>query len=255
MDKNLEKILNYYNALSLLYVDKIEEHKDCFFVHSDIVDDGIWNFILVKENGNYKETFEAYKSKFNRRIPRFYLLNPKTSLLKEILKRYKIYCEDSWFITKVNDLDFYYKGKLNISIKNANKEDVIETIINGFSTHNPEDPYGDLSPTYRTCLEQKFKTHSQKYEIKHFVAYYWNKPISIASITYDKNTAFLNNVTTLKEYKGNGIAKQILSEILIFLKSKNIKEICFATEKNAYTESFYSKLGFKIVSYGYCFEE
>ena len=42
MDKNLEKILNYYNALSLLYVDKIEEHKDCFFakfllLHQSIV--------------------------------------------------------------------------------------------------------------------------------------------------------------------------------------------------------------------------
>lgn len=43
MDKNLEKILNYYNALSLLYIDKIEEYKDCFFMYSDIVDDGIWN--------------------------------------------------------------------------------------------------------------------------------------------------------------------------------------------------------------------
>ncbi len=43
MNKNLEKILNYYNALSLLYIDKIEEHKDCYFMHSDIVDDGIWN--------------------------------------------------------------------------------------------------------------------------------------------------------------------------------------------------------------------
>lgn len=112
-----------------------------------------------------------------------------------------------------------------------------------------------MSRTYRTCLEQKFNNHLQKYEIKHFVAYFENKPISIASITYDKNTAFLNNVTTMKEYKGNGIAKQILSDILIFLKSKNIKEICFATKKNAYTESFYSKLGFKIVSCGYCFEQ
>lgn len=149
-----------------------------------------------------------------------------------------------------------YKSTLPISIQiTNNKEDVVETIMKGFSTGDPNDPYGDLSPTYRIALNASFDKKIKGIDVLHFVAYHDKKPISIATCSIFKNIAYLNNVTTLKDYKGKGVAKEVLSFAIKVLKEKKCKSIIFATETGAYTESFYQKLGFKIVDYGYCFEE
>ncbi len=249
----MEKLIEYYSALKMLYVDDIIEKDDCYVISSNIIDDGIWNFILIKSTVNYKKFLETHKD--TSHTHRFYLLNPSESTLAEIKNDYNIYCKDSIFCTNIDELTLNYKSKLAISISETpSKNDVISTIMNGFSTHDPNDPYGDLSPTYKQCLEQKFNLPSAKCTVKHFVAYFNNTPIGIATVTYNNSFAFLNNVTTLKEYKNKGVSKEIMSNIISFLKYKKINKIMFLTETNAYTETFYLKLGFKISDYGVCFE-
>ncbi len=251
-----ERILNYYRALKLMYVDKIEEFDDAYMVRSDVIDDGIWNFLFVKDNEKSDEIFEAKKHLFVDRTPRFYILNPNDELLGKLEEKYNMYCDDSWFISDLSTINLTQKSKIVVQISDSpSKEDVIETIMKGFSTGDPNDPYGDLSPTYRQALEMKWGGDSEQFECKHFVAYYDDKPVSIATITYNDEIAYLNNVTTLKEYKGNGISKEVLKEIVEFLKKNKIKIICFATENGAYTEDFYKKMGFVVKMQGYCFEE
>jgi GNAT superfamily N-acetyltransferase len=244
-----------------MYVDDMCDYKDFILVKSNIIDDGIWNFICNINSDSYdkiESIFDESKLLFINRIPRFYFLKNELNneTLNKLLLNYNLYCKDSWFCTDVSKLDLEYRSSLTLDIKiSNNKEDVIETIMKGFSTGDPDDPYGDLSPTYRQSLEEKFDLIIEGIDTLHYVAYYLDKPISIATISINSNIAYLNNVTTLKEFKGNGVAKELLSYLIKDLKNRNVKEIIFATETDEYTEKFYKKLGFEVVEYGYCFEE
>ena len=256
-----KRILNYYYALKNMYVDDINR-KDCYtLIKSHIIDDGIWNFICnlnVRNINEIQDLLDLNRNSFINSTPRFYILQdePISNMIKQIKEKYNLYCKDSWFCTNLKDLDLNYKSKISININiSKNKNEVIDTIMKGFSTGDPNDPYGDLSPLYRCALETNWNKMVRDYKSIHYIAYFNNQPVSIATATFKKDYAYLNNVTTLKEYKGMGIAKELLTFLINDLKNKNINYIVFATETGEYTEAFYKKLGFKIINYGYCFEE
>ena len=244
-----------------MYTDSIKINDKYTHIKSNIIDDGIWNFICYLKANNIDDInaiFNNSKTNFINRVPRFYLLKSENifSHLSSIEKEYNYYCKDSWFCTKLNNLNFDYKSKLDIKIKlSENNKEITKLIMKGFSTNDPEDPYGDLSITYQEALETNLGKTKNDFITKHFIAYLNKSPIAILSVTFKDNIAYLNNATTLKEYKGNGVAKELFSYVINYLKSQKIKEVVFATETGAYTEQFYKKLGFEIVDYGYCFEE
>lgn len=251
----------YYETLKNMYVDEIVFHKDFKMVKSNIIDDGIWNFIYDIKANNYNELINAFnqsKEFFKNRTPRLYILksDKNEKYIDKLKDNYKIYCEDSWFNTPLNELNLNYKAKIDVVIViSNNKQEIIDCVMEGFSTNDPNDPYGDLSPTYRESLDKKLFTEQQNCKTINYVAKYRDKVVSMATITIKNNTAFLNNVTTLKEYKCKAISKEILSFIIKDLKNIKIQNIVFATETGAYTETYYKNLGFKVVDHGYCFEE
>ena len=251
----------YYEALKNMYVDEIIFGNNFKMVKSNTIDDGIWNFIYDIKAKDYDEfigKFNQAKKLFKCRVPRFYILksDENSKYLDELKQNFNLYCEDSWFMTPIENLTLNYKAKIDVNIEMSNnKQEIVDCIMNGFSTHDPNDPYGDLSPTYRECLEKKLFAKNAKYPTFHYVAKHNGKVVSIAGITIKDSNVFLNNVTTLKEYKGKSISKELLTCIVKDLKNKNIKNIIFATEIGAYTENYYKNLGFKVVDYGFCFEE
>lgn len=251
----------YYEALKNMYVDEIVFGDDFKMVKSNIIDDGIWNFVYdikVKGYDDLVSKFNQSKKHFQNRVSRFYILksDENAKYLKKLKQNYNTYCEDSWFMTPIEELSLNYKAKINVDIEiSNNKQKIVDCVMDGFSTHDPNDPYGDLSPTYRESLEKKLFTKNAKHPTFHYVAKHNGKVVSIASITIKDNNAYLNNVTTLKEYKCKGISKEILTYIVKDLRTKNIQNIIFATETGAYTENYYKHLGFEVVDYGFCFEE
>lgn len=250
----------YYEALKNMYVDEIVFSDDFKMVKSNIIDDGIWNFVYdikAKDYNDFVNKFNQCKRLFKNRVPRVYVLQSNNAKYLDKLKQnFNLYCEDSWFMTPIEKLDLNYKARIGVDIEiSNNKQEIIDCVMDGFSTHDPNDPYGDLSPTYRESLEKKLFNKNAKYPTYHYVAKYGGKVVSIAGITIKDNNAYLNNVTTLKEFKGKGISKEILTCIVNDLKTKNIQNIIFATETGAYTETYYKNLGFKVVDYGFCFEE
>lgn len=247
------KFINYYKALKSMYVDDVVEYKDFTHVKSEVIDDGIWNF-AYSNSGNVEETFEKSRKLFIDRVPRVYVLskNVSTLKLKEYLQKYNTYSVDSWFCNDVSKMWLKLVSDFNIEIELCtDKNVVINTIMEGFSTGDPNDPYGDLSPTYREALEKKIGSEN----VIHLIAKFEGNIAGLASCTIVGDYAYLNNVTTLKQYKGHGIAKEVILNMIKVLKERNVKYILFETEKNAYTEIFYKKLGFTVVEHGYCFEE
>ena len=247
------KFLGYYDGVKSMYVDEINEYKDYVHIKSDIIDDGIWNFVYTSKD-DIERVFENSRNLFINRVSRVYVLskNIPNKKLEKYLEKYNVYCVDSWFCNDVNKIKLKLKSDFNLEIELCeDKNVIINTIMEGFSTGDPNDPYGDLSPTYKESLEKKLSFDNTI----NLVAKYKGNVAGLASCTLKDETAYLNNVTTLKQYKGHGIAKEIILNMIKLLKEKNVKQIIFATEKNAYTEIFYKKLGFTVVEYGYCFEE
>jgi len=247
------KFLGYYDGLKSMYVDDIVEHNEYVHISSNIIDDGIWNFAYTSSD-NTEKVFDDSKGQFVNRIPRVYVLSKNISKLKltYYLQKYNVYCIDSWFCSDVSKIKLKLRSDFDLEIGLCEDKDVvINTIMEGFSTGDPNDPYGDLSPTYREALDVKWGTGN----VVHLIAKYQGNVAALASCTIKDNVAYLNNVTTLRKYKGHGIAKELILNMIKLLKEKNIKQIIFVTEKNAYTEIFYKKLGFTVVEYGYCLEE
>lgn len=251
----------YYEALKNMYVDKIDFGEDYKLVRSNIIDDGIWNFVYdIKAKGydDFVSKFNQSKKLFKKRVPRFYILksDENSKYLDELKQNFNVYCEDSWFKSPIEELNLNYKAKIDVEIEiSNNKQEIVDCVMDGFSTHDPNDPYGDLSPTYRESLNKKLFDKNAKYPTFHYVAKHGGEVVSIAGITIKDTNAYLNNVTTQKEFKGKGISKEILTCIVNDLKTKHIQNIIFATETGAYTENYYKNLGFKVVDYGFCFEE
>ena len=251
----------YYQSLKNMYVDEILSFNDLKMVRSNIIEDGIWNFVYdIKANSfdDFVKKINESKRYFKNRVPRFYVFKSdgNAKYLNKLKEKYNLYCEDSWFNTPLETLNLNHKAKIDVEIKiSNNKQEIIDCIMEGFSTHDPNDPYGDLSPTYRESLNKKLFDENANCKTYHYVAKHKGKVVSIAGITLNGTDAYLNNVTTLKEYKGKGISKELLSFMVRELKNKKIQNIIFATETGAYTENYYKKLGFEIVDYGYCFEE
>ena len=247
------KLIKYYKALQSMYVDDVIDYESFVHIKSNIIDDGIWNFVYSK-SGNVAETFEKSRSLFVDRTPRVYVLSKTLSTLKlnEYLSKYNTYCVDSWFCNNINNMRLNLVSDFNIEVELCEDKDIItNTIMEGFSTGDPNDPYGNLSPTYKEALEKKLGADN----LVHLIAKYEGNVAGIATCTLQGEYAFLNNVTTIKKYKGHGIAKEVILNMIKLLKEREIKYIVFATEKNAYTEIFYRKLGFSVVEHGYCLEE
>ncbi|MDZ8185556.1 MAG: GNAT family N-acetyltransferase [Nostoc sp. ChiSLP02] len=86
----------------------------------------------------------------------------------------------------------------------------------------------------------------------HLIAYLDDKPVGTTRIRYlDDQTAKIERLAVLSRFRGQGIGKKITENALLFLASKNIREVVIHAQD--YVKSLYQKLGF--VEEGEIFEE
>ena len=253
----------YFEALKNLYIDEIKTCHDYKIVRSDFIDDKDNNFVFDLKFSNIASFEMLYKvaaKELKDREPRFYILKSEKNakFLDYFKSKYNICCEDSWFFTNVEKLKLNHKAKIDIDIElSQNKQEIIDTILEGFSNDDLDGQNNEIFPAYRECLNNKLSVPvgGTPYKTYHYVAKHNGKVIAISTITTDCKDAFLDNVTTLKEYRRLGVAKEVLTFIINQLKLKNVKNIIFTTIAGAYTEEIYKSLGFQVVDYGVCFEE
>lgn len=72
----------------------------------------------------------------------------------------------------------------------------------------------------------------------------------VAAYFNDENkSTFITNVSTTKQYSGNGIASQLMKECISFAKHKDFKEINLqVSQSNISAIGLYSKFGFKKIN-------
>lgn len=231
------KFINYYEAMKSMYVDKVDVEDGLINIGSKELEDNRWNFVY-SDSDDVDNTFEKCDD-------RVYVLSKNLSQdkLNKCFNKYKVCYENSWFCNDLSRVKLKLRSDLKIQIELCEDKDiVINTIIEGFEIKDP---------AYKDTLERKWNLKN----VVHLIAKYEDNVAGLASCVINGDTAYLNNVTTLKQYKGHGIAKEITLNMVKVLKDREVKQIIFCTPKDGFSELFYKRLGFTVVEYGYCFEK
>jgi ribosomal protein S18 acetylase RimI-like enzyme len=231
------KMLAYYEAMKSMYVDKITIDDGFINISSKDIKDGKWNF-AYSDSDDVDATFEKSQS-------RVYVLSKNLSQdkLNRCFNKYNVSYENSWFCNDLSKVKLKLKSDLRIQIELCEDKDiVINAIIEGFNLNDP---------SYKETLERKWDLE----DTIHLIAKYEGNVAGLASCTIKGDVAYLCNVTTLKQYKGHGIAKEVILNMVKVLKDREVKQVIFSTPKDGFTEVFYKRLGFTVVEYGYCLEE
>lgn len=241
-----------------LYMSKKLSFRNYDIYFSDVIKDTYWNFatnIKTTNRQEFTKDWQEIKQEFIKyeREPAIYI-TPDSPVynIKDELGLNVLYI-DSWLmLDNLSDLKGG-KSKLNISIEKVNKnslESFIEAVSKGFSSDDPNEPYSELDDTYKVALRKSFEATGSEYKMTHYIAKYNSEIVATATVIYNEGIACIYNVTTKKEYKHNGICREIMTHLVKDMESSNIKIVCLQTEKSFYTEEVYMKLGFKKVFEG-----
>lgn len=80
----------------------------------------------------------------------------------------------------------------------------------------------------------------------------WDGEIMIGLVAayfndFEGKTSYITNVSTIGEYRGKGIATNLLKNCIAYARQKKNKCICLEVEKsNHYAVNFYKKMGFQV---------
>lgn len=255
--KRLEN--EHFGAQINLYLSKKLEYDNFNIYLSDIIEDSYWNLTSnIKANTKEKLDNDLIKInkifKDNNRKPVIYMT--PTSPIYKIRDDLGLALEstDSWLILENLEEFPKYKSKLDITIDKVNDNNInefIEAIVVGFSSDDPSDPYGTLPDCYKIALKNSWKIkNNSKYKLNHYLARYDDKSIGTLTAICNEEIAFIYNVTTHKEYKKNGVCKEMMSYVIKDLYDNGVRLVCLQTEKGFYTEQVYENMGFKKIFEG-----
>lgn len=231
------------------------------FVYSDIIEDSYWNYINdinVDTKEEFIEVWEKCKKimQERNRIPTLYVL-PTSNVFNntEILpEKFEEIYTDLWMVLKdtssFNKID---NTNFKIEITN-NKELFANTLVNGFRSDDPEDPYGVMPDYYRIAIYNSFESSSD-YKKLNYIVKDGNVPIALATAIIKDDTAGIYNVATIRKYRNKGVCKALMNKVFSELYDKDVKTIFLQTEKDSYVEKFYNKLGFEGMFIGKAFAE
>lgn len=261
----VEKLIDiHFNGqLSLYLSNKIEKEKYTIF-YSNIIKDQYWNLAYIKDNKvEIKSLYNQIKVDMERlnRKPLIYIIsNILDDKLEKQLKdsKLKVIYTDVWMIMENIEEFKNYKSKVEFSVQKVEEsleKRFIQSVMDGFSGDNPEDPYESLSDDYRIALKESFKKNNSEYQIQHYLGIKEDESVSTATVVYKKDKAIIYNITTNKKYQKQGICKQMIFEIIQDLIILGIKTICLQTEQGYYTEQVYKKMGFKEIMIGKAYRE
>ena len=80
----------------------------------------------------------------------------------------------------------------------------------------------------------------------------WDGDIMIGLVAayfndFEGKTSYITNVSTIEEYKGKGIASNLLNKCIAYARQNKYKCICLEVAKsNHYAVSLYKKMGFQV---------
>lgn len=256
---NEKELVNYFNKNDDIFIQLVDKFENNFSKIPDFIKYyKNRNFtVLYSECGNFyikannKKKIDGIVYFLSLKISELMSLYAETYLVNEINERLSLIPKSKidYYLMKLNKKDFreykiensYFKcKKVNETyfnkLKKLQKEYHLEEVYNN-----------DIFYPYEAEM-QNFKNSLAK-RINYAVFYKDVKPVSKCAINSESLNSFqLGGVFTLKEFRGRGLAKFCISELL--KEAFHIKENIFLYVKinNMSAINTYKRLGFKIIN-------
>jgi len=253
--KNNEKIVDYnFEGQRLLFENSKRYDYDRFtiFYLNDFDDDYLNLAINLKAESidDFESDFYKIKQFMNNQNRNASVLIYDKNLIKKInYKKMGLEISDDSVWLMIDNLNEFpiYKSEINIHIKKINKDEEKEypyLVGEGFKKHSKLDPYDGLSESVITAIKRSCFINNQ-FITEHYVAENNEKKIGTATIMYNKEIAFIYNITTNLNYRKNGVCKELMSYVINRINELNIDMAVLQTEKGFYPEQIYKNMGFK----------
>lgn len=259
----LEKLIDiHFNGQIKIGSSERIQKEEYDIQYSRRINDYYWNYVFLKKADiDLKTVWQKIKRDMEslNRQPVLYLMSnvehPEIEQQLEACHLEQIYT-DVWMT--VEDLEHFEndESKIDIEIsqvKDEEKELFIQAVMDGFSSDDPNDPYGTLPEEYRSIYYLEFT--DKTYHKLEYCGKYQGKMIATANVWYKGDTAIIYTVSTHKKYQKQGTCKKLMSYLLKDLSKLGIKTACVQTEKGFYTEQVYKNMGFYEVMLGKVYGE
>ncbi len=252
---NLEKLIeiHFEGQLKIGSSEKIErENYDVQY--SKMIADWYWNYAFLKSpEVDLKALWKEIKSDMQKleRQPVLYLMsNRDNSKIEKQLGDCHLenLYTDCWMAIENLECFPAYESKLQVEISQVKEEEkaqFVQAVMEGFSSDDPEDPYGTLPEEYRKIYDLKFE--DGEFHKLEYCAKYKEEMVGTANLWYKGECAIIYSVSTKKEFQKQGICKKMMSNIIKDLRKLGIDTVCVQTEKGFYTEKIYQNMGFEEV--------
>lgn len=252
---NIEKIIYYnFEGQRLLFENskRYDYERFTIFYLNEFDDDYLNLAINLKSESidEFESDFYKIKQIMNNQNRKASVLINNNDLINKInYKKMGLEISDDsvWLmIDKLNEFP-KYKSDIDIRIEKINKEEEKKypyLVSEGLKKHSKLDPYDGLSESIIAAIQRSCFINNQ-FIIEHFVAEYNKKKIGTTTIMYNKEIAFIYNITTNLHYRKNGVCKELMSYVLNRINELNIDTAVLQTEKGFYPEKIYKNMGFK----------
>ncbi len=262
---DLEKIQDFnYEGQRLLFENSKRLDYDRFtIILLEEFDDDYLNLainIKAKDAKEFEEDFAKIKEIMNKNKRKASVLIHNSELLKTVDFKEKglEISDNSIWLMKENLKDFEkFKSGIPINISKISKEEERDYpyIVNkGFARNNEQDPYDGLSESVMEAIRRSCFVDS-KFTTEHYIAKYHKQIVGTMTIMYEKEIAYIYNVTTNVNYRKMGICKQLMSHIFKRLTQIGVDKVVLQTEAGFYPEKIYKSMGFKEIFKGIKYTE
>jgi GNAT superfamily N-acetyltransferase len=253
----------HYACLQGVYFSQLEVMENHFLLSSDLIDDSYYNYcakIKANDDAELEDIIghaKVYFSEKKRNVSLY--ITPSSTLYcnqKKLNGYTKVYT-DAWMVLE----KFNFQAKTNVPAQShvrliKSKEDFykfVDTFSLAYGGGNPEDPYANLSPTYKNALENSYFQNS-RFKYAHYIAEINNSPVGVATaISYGGITG-VYNVGTIDSARNCGVGRNLMEAITKdFLDNQYSKTLFLQTEHLSHVERWYYKMGFKTMFLGECY--
>ena len=265
----IKRINNFYiYANEGFYIDKILNKNNYVIAYSEKVTDFDCNYITnisVKDKAefcNIQKNIKEQMNNLNRKV--CYIISPANEIIynnrKDFFNEYsfeEIHNEIWQIFDDFDNIENIKKyGILNVELVKTNDMKKF-AIINDecFNTGDKEDPYGSSDKGYIDIYENNKENANSKYNKEFYFVKVDKKIVGVTVSVYGDGICGIYGLAIKKEYRKNGIGKEVLRQQLKICKSKNVDIAFLKTEEGYYPAEIYRKFGFKDVCNVYYYVE
>ena len=228
------------------------------FIYGSIVDDYYWNAFTRFQVNDKEEFYNIWeKAKLlmleKNRQPAIFVLPIMNIYNSDYMEeKFKLVSTEEWMIyNKFENIETLKTNcKLDIKIEQTTDMELYGEInAKGFSTGDPDDPYGELADCYKEAYKS-YNGSNKNFSQEFYFIKLRNEIVGVVAITYNAEIMGIYGLAILQEYRKQNIGKEVLKRLLILCREKKLKLAFLQTEYGFYPAELYRNIGFETICIG-----